>query len=85
MPSKLKENINMYEFKENLNMYANFYSQNNLHSQNNFQARAAVFDHTVRGALSPPRVLDSATHAHAQVQDSRAALDNTQDMEHNEL
>ncbi len=47
-----------------------------------FRARAALFDHTVRGALSPPhnsRALGSVTQGHARDRDLRAALGNPQD------
>jgi hypothetical protein len=49
-----------------------------------FRERAAIFDHTVRGALSPPntsRAPGFATQDHAQARDSNAAQGNTQDME----
>jgi hypothetical protein len=49
-----------------------------------FRERAAMFDHTVRGALSRPhnsRAPGSATLDHARVRDSNAAQGNTQDME----
>ena len=43
------------------------------------------FDHTVRGALSPPhtsRALGSTPQGHARDRDSRAALGNPQDTRH---
>ncbi len=49
-----------------------------------FRERAAIFYHTVRGALSPPhtsRAPGFATQDHAQARDSNAAQGNTQDME----
>ncbi len=49
-----------------------------------FRERAAIFDHTVRGALSPPhtsRAPGFATQDHAQARVSNAAQGNTQDME----
>ena len=49
-----------------------------------FRVRAAIFDHTVRGALSPPhtsRAPGFATQDHARARDSNAAQGNTQDME----
>ncbi len=45
----------------------------------------AAFDHTVRGALSPPhtsRALESASEGQARDRDSRAALGNPQDTSH---
>jgi hypothetical protein len=49
-----------------------------------FRERAAIFDHTVRGALSPPhtsRAPGFAAQDHARARDSNAAQGNTQDME----
>ncbi len=49
-----------------------------------FRERAAMFDHNVRGAFSPPltpRAPGFATQDHAQARDSNAAQDNTQNME----
>jgi hypothetical protein len=48
-----------------------------------FRERAAIFDHTVQGALSPPktsRAPGSATQDHDRALDSNAAKGNTQDM-----
>ncbi len=49
-----------------------------------FRERAAIFDHTVRGALSPShtsRAPAFATQDHARARDSNAAQGNTQDTE----
>ncbi len=49
-----------------------------------FRERAAIFDHTVRGAVSPPhnsKALGFATQDHARARDSNAAQGNTQDIE----
>ena len=49
-----------------------------------FHERAAIFDHTVRSALSPPhtsRAPGFATQDHARARDSNAAQGYTQDME----
>jgi hypothetical protein len=49
-----------------------------------FRERAAIFDHTVRGALSPPhtsRALGFATQDYARARVSNAAQGNSQDME----
>ncbi len=46
-------------------------------ARGDFRQRAAIFDHTVRGVLSPPhtsRVPRFATQDHAQARDSNAAL-----------
>jgi hypothetical protein len=54
----------------------------NCFSLSDFRERAAILDHTIRGALSPPntsRVPGSATQCHAQARDSNAAQGNTQD------
>jgi hypothetical protein len=51
---------------------------------NDVRERAAIFDHTVRGALSPPhtsRAPGFATKDQASARDSNAAQRNTQDME----
>ncbi len=52
----------------------------------NFRERAVIFDHTVRGAFSPPQASKApgfATQDHAQARDLNAAQGNTQDMEAN--
>jgi hypothetical protein len=49
-----------------------------------FRERAAIFDHTVWGALSPThtsRAPGFATQDHARARDSNAAQGNAQDME----
>ena len=49
-----------------------------------FRERAAIFDNTVRGVLSPPhtsRAPGFATKDQASARDSNAAQGNTQDME----
>ncbi len=49
-----------------------------------FRERAAIFDHTVQGAFSPPhtsRAPGFATQDHAQARDSNAVQGNTQAME----
>ncbi len=49
-----------------------------------FRERAAIFDHTVLGALSPPhtsRAPGFATKDQAQARNSNAAQGNTQDTE----
>ncbi len=53
---------------------------NDQFASSDFRERAAMFDHTVRGALSPPHptsVSGFATQDHAQVRDSNAAEGNT--------
>ncbi len=49
-----------------------------------FRERAAIFDNTVQGALSPPypsRAPGFATQDHARARDSNAARGNTLDMD----
>ncbi len=53
-------------------------------NSNDFREVAAIFDHTVRSALSHPRTSRApgfTTPDHAYVRDSNAAQGNTQDME----
>ncbi len=60
------------------------YEQNHVPHISDFRERAAIFDHTVRGALSPPhtsRAPGFATKDQASARDSNAAQGNTQDME----
>ncbi len=53
-------------------------------ADSDFRERAAIFDHNLRGALSPPhtsRAPGFATQDQASARDSNAAQGNTQDME----
>ncbi len=56
-----------------------------VYFRHKFRVHSALFDHTVRGALSPlhtSRVLGSATKGQSRDRDSRAALRNPLDKRH---
>jgi hypothetical protein len=72
----LQHSISLYYFRNICNMIPQSL-------QLEFCEHAAIFDHTVRGALSPPhtsRALGFVTQDHAQARDSSAAQSNTRDM-----